>query len=664
VQSGSEKELVFRAKHFADCTGDATVGVLAGADYRIGREARAEFDEYLAPIEADGITMGSTITMSARDIGREVPYNPPEWVTIYRTLEDIGVARQLYHIKKSTYGGYWWLEVCNPYDTIEDNQEIRDVLLSHVLGVWNYIKNYSEDAERAKTYVLDWIGMVPGKRESRRLMGDVILTEHDVHEDRQWPDRVSFAGWYIDLHIGGGILNKTEPGERGDVDVHYRSWRRVPAFTLPLRAFYSRNVENLWMAGRNISVTHVALGSTRVQQTHGNQGQAVGTAAAYALSNNLTPRQTADPNDEHVRRIQQQLLHDGVHVLGCCNDDPEDLALTGHAAATSDAPLDFGDPETDKLRALKTARAQVFPVSTNRVNEVAFYLVNETPDVAEIPVELQEMERIWDLKPGNVVARTTLRIPAHGEGWFEANLDATVVPHKSYRICLEATPGVSWAHASVQPTGTSAQYFHAAPGGPEPQNLSMACFQEHEIILPAHEHWIPDKWFSHAIRVSPQPHPYGAENINNGLAWTIDKPNLWVSDPSQPLPQSVELAFGEQVTFNTVIVSFDTNLNLQVSQLPEFWKAATCAKHWRLYACIDGQWRQMYEEKDNYLRRREVAFAPVNATALKLEVLATNASGSMQHVQEGQEDELKTVTRKLTDDSARVYEIRVYNRAD
>src|SRR5690606_17190703 len=161
-QLGSEKELLLRATQFIDATGDATVGYLAGAEYRYGREARSEFGEPLAPVVADDSTLGSTITMRARKIDRPVPYEPPEWIAKYTSPDDFAHDRRLYHIKKDTFGGYWWLEVNAPFHQIDDNQAVRDELHRHVLGVWNYIKNHSPDRDEAANYVLDWIGQIPG----------------------------------------------------------------------------------------------------------------------------------------------------------------------------------------------------------------------------------------------------------------------------------------------------------------------------------------------------------------------------------------------------------------------------------------------------------------------------------------------------------------------
>lgn len=674
-QLGSEREFVFRARAYADCTGDATVGALAGADFRYGREARGEFNEPLAPVASDDVTNGSTITMRARNIGRPVPYAPPEWVAVYKSLDDIGPFRKVAHIKRQEYGGYWWLEVGSPYRQIEDTQAIKEELLKHVLGVWNYIKNYSPDKEIARNYALEWIGAVPGKRESRRLMGDVVLTEHDVHSDPRWADAAVSAGWIIDLHIKGGILNKNEPGEPSHADLNYRHWIHVPPFSVPLRALYSRNVENLWMAGRNLSATHVAFGAVRVQSVLANHGQAVGTAAAYALQHDLSPRQTARPDGEHIKKIRQQLIRDDVQVLGYENEDSSDLARRAKVSATSDAPLDFGEPQTDVALTLDKPRAQVFPVTHDSVDSIAAYLKNESFEAVEITVDLHELERIWERGNGVSVVEKTAVVPANFEGWLNVELNARTAQNKPHRISLRAPHSgeqISWAAAQKFPTGTTASFLHVSPGGCEPQNEHFPTLQPHETALPAYEHWIQNKWFAHSLRVTPAPRPFQAENVNNGNAWTVGMPNLWISNPVKKLPQSCTLDFGKSVTFNTVLITFDTDLNLIVSQMPDFWRAATGVRDWRLYAHSGGEKRLLHEETDNYQRRRTIRFETVTANKLELEVLATNMPAPEPAKQGSQaganEDEVypveaggPTSKQTATDEAARVFEIRVYN---
>lgn len=646
-QLASEKEFIFKAAQFADCTGDATVGFLAGAEFRRGREGRSEFDEPLAPPVADNQTMGSTLTMRARNIGRPVEFVPPEWVHVYKTAEEIGMYREPNRFNRVDYGGYWWIEVGTPFDQIDDNQAIKEELFRHVLGVWNYVKNYSPDKEAAANYALEWVGQVPGKRESRRLVGDVLLTEHDCHHDRQWPDRVGYSGCFIDLHTMGGILSKNEPGEPAWADCRYRHYVRIPPFSIPLRGLYSRNVTNLWMAGRDISVTHVALGPVRNMLTLGLLGQSVGTAAAYAIPRSLTPRQVADPAGPHISAVQQQLLKDDVNAFGVRNCDQQDLALNARATATSEAKLDLAThvAPDDCVDLTSINQGFIFPVTHARVEALEVYLKNPTDKEIVARAELHQLDQLWQRETGQVAARFAFRVPAGSAGWTQAEVNAAVQPNKPCRLAIFATPGLLWAKCRGLPTGTHQQLLHASPGGYEPRNANIKTLRE--IDLPAYEHWLQFKYLGAlSMRITPTPEPYGAANVNNGFAWPYVMPNLWVSDPGQRLPQSVTLDFGTPQQFNTVYVSFDTNLRQTYHEMRGFHRSHTCAKDWRLLALVDGQWRQVYEERGNFLRRRKAVFAPVIASQLKVEILNTNATAATDVADEGK--------------SARVYEIRVY----
>lgn len=638
-QMGSEKEFVFRAPQWMDATGDGTIGFLAGADFRYGRESRAEFGEPIAPLVGDDVTMGSTITMRARDIGKPVPFVLPPGAVCYQTLEEIGYNRKLYHLKKPTYGGYWWLEVCNPWHQIDDNAAIRDELHRHVLGVWNYIKNHSEDREQAQNYALEWVGQIPGKRESRRLMGDVILTEADVQTDRKWPDGVGYAGWWIDLHIPGGILNKTEPGERENVDDNYKHWIRVAPFSIPLRCYYSRNIENLWMCGRVLSVTHVALGPVRVQLSLGLQAQSVGTAAAYALKNNLSPRETADPDGPHIQTIRQQLLRDDVRLLGAKNEDENDLARAAKISASSEATFDIGAPN-GKWNSLERDLGQVVPLTENRLESARFYLKNEGDQTRKIAVRVEQIERIWDRTAGREIAHATLQIPPNYEGWMDAKFAADVEKDAPHRLILGATPDVSWAQAGAAPIGVLSQFLYECDGGPEAKNAHLNCFSSEEVEIPAYKHWRQTGRSVLATQISPNPRPFAARMANNSRATPEDLPNLWMSDAAQALPQSLELRWETAQQFNSAILFFDTNLSLGGGSRAPFSRPAECVRDFRLHALENGVWRVVYACKDNFQRRHEARFESVEAEALKLEVTATNGDGS---------------------EGARVFEIRVYN---
>ncbi|UDQ97137.1 FAD-dependent oxidoreductase [Lentisphaerota bacterium WC36G] len=263
------------AKLFADCSGDSILR-LSGADYRCGREARDEFNEAHAPEKADDFTMGNSILIQIRKTNlphRE--FTAPEWAHHY--TDETAPKRELV----PTGHNFWWLEIGGMQNTLLDCDNIRDELLKIAYGVWEYIKNHPDG--RGHDWELDWIGSIPGKRENVRYMGDVILNQNDVEaEGKHFDDIVAFGGWPMDDHHPEAIHYPGEP-----TIFHY-----APSpFGIPYRCLYSRNIDNLLFAGRNISTTHMAMSSTRVMGTTSIMGQAIGTAAAIAVRDSLTPRE-------------------------------------------------------------------------------------------------------------------------------------------------------------------------------------------------------------------------------------------------------------------------------------------------------------------------------------------------------------------------------------
>ncbi|MBS0209768.1 MAG: FAD-dependent oxidoreductase [Planctomycetes bacterium] len=313
------------AKLYMDCTGDSRLGLEAGAELRYGRESRSEFNEPLAPETPDKETMGSSILFTSRKFDRPMPFKPPHWA---RKVEKQHLVKR--SVKSWEYG-YWWIEWGGQLNTINDNERIRFELLSIVLGVWDYIKNSGNHPDSAN-WALDWVGMIPGKRESRRLMGEHVLTQFDlVNAGSGLDDAVCIGGWPMDDHPPGGF-------DRADLPPTVMV--KTPIFNIPLRSLYSKNVSNLMMAGRNISATHAAFTSTRVMATCAVIGQAAGTAAALCIANNILPKELYQ-DKKRLAELQQTLLRDDQSIAGLKNDDAADLARTAKVTAsgeTEDAP--------------------------------------------------------------------------------------------------------------------------------------------------------------------------------------------------------------------------------------------------------------------------------------------------------------------------------------
>jgi len=316
-----------KAKVFADCSGDSILAPLTGAEFRWGREAASEFGEDIEPPVADKKTMGLSCLLQAKASPRETSFVAPAWAHVFPKGDPI---LDLKNEKGHYYRGhalgretcnFWWIESGGEQDSIDDSESIRHELQKIVWGVWDHIKN--QDDHGCAKIDLDWVGSLPGRRESRRYVGDHILTQNDVRGDSRFPDLVAYGGWSMDDHHPAGFRY---PG-------HPTTFHPAPSpYGIPYRCLYSKNIENLMFAGRNISTTHAALSSCRVMATCALLGQAVGTAAALATAAGLTPRQVGQ---QKIAELKQALMDDDCYLPWNKRAVP---ALTGGATLQGGAP--------------------------------------------------------------------------------------------------------------------------------------------------------------------------------------------------------------------------------------------------------------------------------------------------------------------------------------
>jgi len=335
-RQSTEERFHIDAKMFIDCTGDGRLGVEAGAAYMEGREGRERFGESLAVNQDDRHRLGSTILLQARRHDRPMPFVPPDWARRF-TKQDLRL--RLYATpgdEAPTHEyGYWWAEWGGTLDTIKDNESIRDELLAIALGIWDHVKNGppEEDAAadpfEASHWALDWIGFLPGKRESRRFVGQHVLTEGDLLASKEFSDAIAYGGWSLDLHPPEGIdVPQQEPCQQHPVPYLY---------DIPLRCCIAQDISNLMFAGRNLSATHVAFSSTRVMATCAVVGQGIGTAAAYAVHRDISVNDLAS-DQTAMRAIQQRLLRDDAFLIGHRNEEPQDASGRARISASSEVP--------------------------------------------------------------------------------------------------------------------------------------------------------------------------------------------------------------------------------------------------------------------------------------------------------------------------------------
>lgn len=306
------------ARLFIDCSGDSILAPITGALIRQGREAREEFDEDIEPVRADAKTMGNSLLLQLRETDEHRPFIPPKWAYKFRSESDLP--------HRHTGGGnnFWWLELGGLANTIRDAEKIRHELMCVGYGVWDYMKNHGPKRANLEHWGLEWMGALPGKRENRRYVGGHILTQNDIRSGGRFSDIVAYGGWSMDDHHPAGLLY---PG-------HPTLFHRAPSpYGIPYRCLFSASVPNLMMAGRNISVTHAALSSTRVMATTSLIGQAAGTAAAMCIQRRCDP---ASIYPTHIAELQRALMDDDVWLPGI--ERPRSTpTLTATLSAAGDA---------------------------------------------------------------------------------------------------------------------------------------------------------------------------------------------------------------------------------------------------------------------------------------------------------------------------------------
>ena len=339
-QMSTEKRLLIHGKIFADCTGNGTLGAFVGVKSRTGSEGKAEFNEPHAPEHPNQDRMGNTLLFKAANVGHPVKFIPPV-DAMHFTEEQLRYRKHSADVPKEVLAkaseneiwmlfdgycqdyGYWWIEIGGESaDIISEYEDIRDQLVRAVYGVWDHIKNGGNHG--AENYELVWVGMLPGVRESRRMEGEYMLNENDLLENRVFDDAVAYGGWPVDNHVEHGLLDFDKmPSE---------IYAFNGLYTIPYRSYVAKDMDNLFIGGRSMGASKLAMASSRVMGTCAVGGQAVGTAAALCKKYGCTPHDV----EAHMKELQQLLLKDDCYIPGYKNEDPADLARTAQVSAGSE----------------------------------------------------------------------------------------------------------------------------------------------------------------------------------------------------------------------------------------------------------------------------------------------------------------------------------------
>lgn len=604
---GSEIWTEFRSAYFLDCTGDGLVGQLAGADYRLGREARSEFDESWAPEEADLHFLGSTILFYTKDLGRPVKFVAPDSAKDI-TQTPIPTSRILRSGDSGAH--YWWIEWGGELDIVHDNERIRDELRSVVFGIWDYIKN--SGLFDAETLDLEWVGGLPGKREYRRFLGDHVLTQNDILDQVDFDDAVAFGGWSIDLHPVEGMYAK----EAGAVQRYANG-----IYGIPFRSYYSRNVANLLFAGRDMSASHVAFGSSRVMATCGAGGEAAGTGAALALDLGVRPRELART---HAGRLRQLLLRQDASVFGVRNEDPEDLARHARITTTSTAvsidPADFAPGGEDEFLPLVRDVGVLVPVDPYLD---AVQILMRVPHDSTISVGLWTTGRRQNAVP--IDLRLTAAVDVTGSPepqWVRIPLEWRPEQPESVVVIVEARDDVELVYRATQVPGVlTLMHVPQADG-----DVNVEVDESEALIAwPA----FPMRGRTVRARLEPATAAFSEDKAVGGYQRYYGGPNLWASEPiAADRPQELRLEWDSPVVLRQLRVVFDDDQDVELNTLhhhrtpdevfPEL------VRDYVLEIARAGEWTEVARVTENRRRQRVHDFEPIDADAARIRVLATN----------------------------------------
>lgn len=635
-QAGTERNYRFVAGQFVDATGDGMIAALAGCEFRTGREAKSEFGELLAPAAADQGIMGASVLFRASEKKAPTVFERPAWAYEYTKEEDLPHRLSMYPGPVEI--GFWWVEYAGDHnDPIGEYEAIRKELLKCTYGVWAFLKK--DPARKMEFYSLDQVSVAPAKRESRRVVGDCILCERDIVERTPFPDAVAYAGWNIDIHVPGGFKSKLRP------NIHALfPW----VFTIPLRSLYAKDADNLWLVGRDMSVSHVALGATRLQGTIGTTGHAVGIAAALAQRYGETTRGTAQ---NHYREIQQDILKDGAFIPGVANTDPADHARAAAVAASSEQGLTF--TRADEYLPVEKGRALSFPVTGGRVDRLVLPLRNGGKGPAEVRLFFAPSEHPNDFSHRHALAAKTVLLPP-GEHTIAWDLSVAVPAPGLYAVLLVADGEVGWLRSGVEPYGCFTAsyapdyYFTPTPGREEnlyAVNKPIMVTKNSEPVewvkLRRNRDAKPGQSRNRAhlplpfVEITPVPRPYAAANVVSGVSHSNILPDLWISDPAARLPQDLTLSWVEARTVSSVRIVFDTDLDMNH---PAGQPVDYLVKRYAVEVRAEGRWETVASCADNRSRFKVHEFAPRRIDAVRLTVAEIHAGGR----------------------SARVFEVRCY----
>lgn len=577
--SQNSTEYKLSAPLFCDASGDGIVSFLAGASFRMGAESKEEFDEHLAPQNGYGELLGHSIYFYSKRADKPVKFVPPAYA-----LKDIKQIPRYKTLNSQDDGcRLWWIEYGGRNDTVHDTELIKWELWRVVYGVWNYIKN-SGKFEDVDDLTLEWVGTVPGKRESRRFEGEYMLTQQDVINQTSFDDAVAYGGWALDLHPADGVYSKLPSCNQ---------WHSKGIYQIPYRCYISKDIDNLFYAGRIISTTHVAFGSSRVMATCASGAQAVGMAAALCRRYDLLPHDML--KEGWMKKLQHELNKRGQAIPGIPIESlQKDLTRLAFIVASSTCRLNkisFNGP----WLSLDIGAGQLLPINAGVCYRFRVHV--RTKKNTNLTAELRISSKKFNYTP-DVTLETVKKALLPGDQFIDITF-STPIPCMQYGFVLfHRNPDIEIQQSVERYTGILSVFNGknkaVSNNGQQqaPENSGVENF----------EFWCPRRrpgGQNIAMEISPALEPYNPDFLKNGFTRPYLSTNAWAADPLDKEPQ-VTLQWDSPQKISSIILFFDTDFDHPMESSLMGHPEDVVPFCVRKYGIYDEKGRLIHEEASNH----------------------------------------------------------------
>ncbi len=534
--SQNSTEYILSATLFCDASGDGIVGFRAGASFRMGTESKAEFGELFAADEENTELLGHSMYFYTKRVEAPVKFVPPSFA-----LKNITEIPRYKIISKEDNGcRYWWLEFGGKTDTIHKTEEIKWELWKVIYGVWNYIKN-SGEFDDVENLTLEWVATIPGKRESRRFEGLYMIRQQDLVEQKNFDDTVAHGGWAMDLHPAEGVYSP-QPG--------CTQWHTKGIYQIPYRCFVSKDIDNLFFAGRIISATHVAFGSTRVMATSALGGQAVGMAASVCISRGLKPADLA--GGDSIKLLQDELNMMGQGIIDIPIRKDSNLASEAEVTATSELKLSQIPFDGDWTR-LHYGTAQLLPFRAGQ--KYRFRVLARADKKTTLQIQLRISSKPTNYTP-DIILETFFIEMGQGEQMLDFEFSSVTQVDQYAFLTFLPDNLVCLKNSNMRISGI-VSLFNSI-------NKAVSNFGKQDppdgIGVDSFEFWIPERrpqGKNIAMDITPALDFFVAGNVGDGFVRPGSTPRAWVADLKENKPR-LTLKWKKEIRIREVRIFFDT----------------------------------------------------------------------------------------------------------